>query len=55
MYFTRVLDEMPLTTTPDMSWSSLGTIKCAAAVAASKVKLVSVYRSMLTRILETLR
>jgi hypothetical protein len=34
MYFTRVLYGMPLTTTPDMSWSSLGTTRCAATVAA---------------------
>jgi hypothetical protein len=40
---------MPLTTTPDMFWSSLGTTKWAAAVAARKAKWVSVRRYMVDR------
>jgi len=36
MYFTRVLYGMPFTTTPLMSWSSFGTVRWAAAVAASR-------------------
>jgi hypothetical protein len=46
MYFTRVLYGMPLTTTPVMFWSSLGTTKCATTVAARNMVLARVRRYM---------
>jgi hypothetical protein len=38
---------MPLTTMPDMFWSSLGTTKWAAAVAARQAMWASVERYMI--------
>jgi hypothetical protein len=49
MYFTRVLYGMPLTTTPVMFWSSLGTTKCAATVAAKKAMLTKVGKYIVNR------
>jgi hypothetical protein len=46
MYFTRVLYGIPLTTTPVMFWSSLGTTKWATTVAARNIVLARVRRYM---------
>jgi hypothetical protein len=47
IYFSRTLAEMPLTTIPDMFCSSLGTTKCAAAVAARRAMEMAVFRYMM--------
>jgi hypothetical protein len=47
IYFTRVLYGMPLTTTPDMFWSSLGMTNCAAAEAARNAKQLSLNQSIM--------
>lgn len=47
IYFSRTLAEMPLTTIPDMFCSSLGTTKCAAAVAARRAMEMAVFRNMM--------
>ena len=48
IYLTRVAYSTPFTTTPLISWSSFGTTKCAAAMAASSKTSVNLWKNMMT-------